>query len=233
MGRSGKPPIAYRLQDHIAFIDGFIDALGLDDIVFVLHDWGVAIGLHFLARFPEQVRAVAFMEGHLHPIERWSDMEPGAEVLFRQVRSADGGRRLVLEENFFVERVLPSGVRRTLSAEEMDADRAPFRRPGDREPIWRFACEIPIEGDPADVGSLLENNLAALSRSSVPKLLCYAEPGAVIRPSEVAWCRSELMNLTALNLGPGIHFLPEDYPDEIGQAIAAWLDRSFEFGAGE
>ena len=118
-------------------------------------------------------------------------------------------------------------MRRTLSTEEMDAYRAPFKQPEDREPIWRFACEIPIEGDPADVGSLLENNLAALSRSPVPKLLCYAEPGAVIGPSEVAWCRSDLTSLTALNLGLGIHFLPEDDPMKSGKRLRhGSIDRS-------
>ena len=89
------------------------------------------------------------------------------------------------------------------------------------------AREIPIEGDPADVGSLLENNLAALSRSPVPKPLCYAEPGAVIGPSEVAWCRSDLTSLTALNLGLGIHFLPEDDPMKSGKRLRhGSIDRS-------
>lgn len=225
MGRSGKPAISYRLRDHIAYVEGFLDALGLTDITFVLHDWGVAIGLDYLRRFPERVRAVAFMEGHLHPIDRWTDFDPAAREMFQRLRTEDVGRRLIVDENFFVETVLPSGVLRTLSPEEMDAYRAPFPSPEDRAPLWRWPQEIPIAGEPADVATLLRANQTALARSPIAKLLLYAHPGAVIGPTEVAWCRSTLTNLTAVDLGEGIHFLPEDHPTAIGQALTLWLDR--------
>lgn len=223
MGWSGKPAIEYRLRDHVAYVDGFLEALGLGEVTFVLHDWGVAIGLHYLARFPERVRGVALMEGHLHPIERWADLGAG-EAIFRQVRSEDVGRKMVIGENFFVEVVLPSGVVRALTEEEMEAYRAPFRRAEDREPLWAWPLEIPIEGEPADVAELMVGYREALVRSTVPKLLFFARPGAVIGAAEVAWCREELTNLTVVDLGEGIHFLPEDHGEAIGRGVVGWLD---------
>lgn len=223
MGGSGKPPIAYRLVDHIAYIDTFIDALNLDRITFVLHDWGIAIGLHYLSRFPERVRALALMEGHIHPIARWDDFDEGGRSTFRALRTEDVGRRMVIDENFFVEMVLQSDVRRTLTAAEMGAYRAPYREPRSREPLWRWANEIPIEGQPADVAAIVRDNQATLAASPIPKLLFHARPGATIGAAEVIWCRENVGNLTVIDLGPGSHFLPEDYPDAIGTGIAGWL----------
>lgn len=223
MGRSGKPPIEYRLIDHSAYIDAFIDALGLGQITFVLHDWGVALGLHYLSRFPQHVRALAFMEGHIHPIDRWEDFDEGGRAIFQALRTEDVGRRMAIDENFFIEAVLPSGVRRTLSDAEMDAYRAPYREPRSREPLWRWANEIPIAGQPADVAAIVRDNQATLAAAPLPKLLCHAQPGAVIGAAEVAWCREHVANLTIIDLGPGGHLLPEDYPDAIGVGIAGWL----------
>ncbi|HEY8599804.1 MAG TPA: haloalkane dehalogenase [Thermomicrobiales bacterium] len=225
MGRSGKPPLAYRLIEHIAYIDTFIDALGLNGITFVGHDWGVAIALHYLKRFPERVRAVAFMEGHIHPIARWDDFDAGGRAMFGALRTEGVGRTMAIDDNFFIETVLPSGVQRTLTAAEMDAYRAPYLAPQDREPLWRWPNEIPIAGYPADVHAIIHDNQATLAASTLPKLLCHATRGATIGPAEVAWCRQTLSNLTTIDLGPGVHFLPEDHPDMIGTAIGEWLGK--------
>ncbi|MDQ3328000.1 MAG: haloalkane dehalogenase [Chloroflexota bacterium] len=223
MGRSGKPPLAYRLRDHIKCVDAFTDTLALDDLILVLHDWGVTIGLHYLTRFPKRVRGVAFMEGHLHPIESWSQLDSGARAMFQNLRASGIGRRMVIEENFFIETVLPSGILRPLAAEEMRAYRAPYIEPRDREPLWRWPQEIPIEGEPADVHDLVRDYRAYLAGTDIPKLLLHARPGAVIGAPEVVWCEVTLSNLTAVAVGPGIHFLPEDHPDAIGIAIGRWL----------
>ena len=138
MGGSGKPPSTYRLRDHAAYLDAFIGALGLAEITFVLHDWGVALGLDYLTRCPERVRAVALMEGHLHPIARWEDYDEGARALFAALRSEADGRRLLIDENVFIETVLPSGMAHALTTEEWAAYRAPYLEPASREPLWRW-----------------------------------------------------------------------------------------------
>lgn len=224
MGRSGKPDLAYRLVDHVAYLDALINALELRDLTLVLHDWGVALGLHYAKRFPERVRAVAFMEGHLRPIESWEHFDEGSRAMFQNLRTDHVGRRMVIEDNFFIETILPAGTQRTLTDEEMDAYRAPYLEKRAREPLWRWPNEIPIGGTPADVVEIVDGNWRFLAASDLPKLLLYARPGAIIGADAVARCKETLPRLTAADVGEGLHFLPEDRPAEIGTALARWLE---------
>jgi haloalkane dehalogenase len=58
---------------------------------------------------------------------------------------------------------------------------------------------------------------------SPTKLLLHADPGAIITEPIRRWCEDTFKNLTSVSVGPGIHFIQEDNPDGIGQAIAAWF----------
>lgn len=223
MGQSGKPDIGYRLVEHIAYVEAFLDALGVHAFTLVGHDWGVVMGLALCRRYPQRVRRIAFMEGHVHPVERWSDFDAGSEAMFRQLRDEHAGPQMVIEENFFVETILPAGTQRTLTHEEMEVYRAPYREKSARLPMLRWVNEIPIEGQPADVQAIVLENQAFLATSELPKLLLHGEPGAVIGAREVAWCVETCRNLTAVDVGAGTHFLPEDQPDAIGRAIADWI----------
>ena len=143
--------------------------------------------------------------------------------MFQQLRDPELGRQLIIDENMFIEVVLPSGVQRTLSEREMSAYRAPFLEAASREPIWRWVQEIPIAGEPADVAEMVRTNQRTLQDSLVPKLLFYAQPGAVIGDAEVTWCHKHCSNLTSINLGAGSHFLPEDHPAAIATGLRGWL----------
>jgi haloalkane dehalogenase len=129
MGLSGKSPTqAYRFLDHARYLDAWFDALHLDrNIVLVLHDWGSALGFYRAFRYRDQVQATVYMEVIVQP-RRWEDFPNGRDAMFRAPRSGPG-EHLVLDENFFIEEVLPKSIR-TLSDKEMAAYRAPFR---DRE----------------------------------------------------------------------------------------------------
>jgi haloalkane dehalogenase len=224
MGRSGKPDIDYRLADHVAFVDAFVDALGLSDLALVGHDWGAVIALNYVRRFPDQVRGAAFLEGHIHPIVSWDDMGEGERQMFQQLRTPGVGERMAIEENFFIETVLPSGMLRTPSRAEMDAYREPYLQKSARRPLWRWPLEIPIEGLPADVTELVTANQAVITDLAIAKLLLHGDPGAVIGAAEVAWCREYGASITIVDVGAGTHFLPEDRPDEIATALCDWLD---------
>jgi haloalkane dehalogenase len=226
MGQSDKPSIAYRLVDHISYVEAFLDALALRDATFVTHDWGVVIGLTLGRQRPELIRGIVLMEGHIHPIAGWDALDAGAQALFQQLRTDGLGQELAIEQNIFIEVVLPSGMHHTLTPHEMETYRAPYREKQARLPLWRWANEIPIQGQPADVHAMVSANQVYLATTNVPKLLLYGQPGAVIGAAEVAWCLRECPGLTASNIGPGIHFLPEDQPDVISAAIAAWYRRA-------
>jgi haloalkane dehalogenase len=224
MGRSGKPDIEYRLVDHIRYVEAFVEALGLTRLSIVGHDWGAVIALDHARRFPGRVRAVAFLEGHIHPIEHWSDLDVGGRDLFQRLREPGTGEQLVIEENFFLEVVLPGGMLRRPSDEEMQAYREPFLEPGSRVPMLRWPREIPIEGSPADVRNLVLANQDVIADPTLPKLLLSATPGAVITEAEVSWCREHGRSLTIADVGAGTHFLPLDQPAAIAVQLCRWLD---------
>ncbi|MGV9779086.1 haloalkane dehalogenase [Streptosporangium sp. NPDC003464] len=222
MGRSGPAPDGgYRFGDHARYLDAWFDALGLtENVTLVLHDWGSALGFHWAARHPERVKAIAYMEAIVQP-RLWSDFPPGRDELFRALRS-DRGEHLVMEENFFVETVLPKSVMRTLTDEEMAAYRAPFQTPASRLPTLMLARELPIDGTPGDVAEIVEQYGRHLSQSPVPKLLVAAEPGALLvgRAAEYARSWPNQREVTV----KGSHYIQEDSPVEIGTALRDFLN---------
>jgi haloalkane dehalogenase len=220
MGRSGKSPRqAYRFADHAAYLDAWFEALGLTDAVtLVVHDWGSALGFHRAFRHPDQFRAIAYMEPIALPM-RWEDFGEAAGV-FQALRS-ERGEHMVLDENFFVEKILPGNVIRGLGEEEMRAYRSPFDAREARLPTLVWPREIPVDGEPADVAAIVASYGQWLSRAAIPKLLVASEPGAIMRGRTRAFCRG-WPNQREVTVGGG-HFLVEDSPHEIGAALADFI----------
>lgn len=224
MGSSGKPDIDYRLVDHVAFVDAFIRVLGLSDLVLVGHDWGVAIALDRLRRHPGDVRAVAMMEGHLRPLASWDAFDEGGRQLFQQLRAPGTGERMVLEENFFLDTLLPAGLVTAISPTQLAAYRSPYPDAASRRPLLRWAREIPVAGEPADVHELMTAAGEHLQGTTAPTLLIHGGAGVLVNADTVAWCRSHLRHLTVYDVGePAGHFLPEDRPDEVADALLGWV----------
>jgi haloalkane dehalogenase len=221
MGRSGKMPHGgYRFADHARYLDAWFEALGLErDVVLVVHDWGSALGFHRAARHPEQMRGIAYMEAIALPMNL-DDFESPRREIFQAIRSSQG-ERMILDENLFVEGILPRGVIRELGPAVLDAYRAPFLERADRLPTLVFPRELPIDGEPADVVAAVERYGRFLKESSVPKLLILAEPGAVLTGRARAFCRS-FPNQREVTV-EGRHFLQEDSPHEIGRALASFI----------
>ena len=204
MGRSDKPDLDYRLVDHARYVDGFIEALGLQRLTLVLHDWGSALGFHYARRHAANVRGLAFMEALVRPVT-WDEWPRTVRPVFEAFRTPEVGWDLVVNQNAFVEQVLPGAIQRTLSEVEMARYREPFREPASRKPVWRWPNEIPIDGEPADVTALVDAYATWLSECDVPKLLLYAhfvQPGAILRKELVDWCRAHMRKLTAVDIGP-------------------------------
>lgn len=230
MGDSGKPEIDYTLQDHETYLYEFIEQLGLKDIILVVHDWGSVLGMKYARLNSQNVSALAFMEAIVPPgmpAPSYEAMGPQVGELFRNLRTPGVGEKMVLENNFFVEEILPKfGVLRELSDLEMEAYRAPFRTPESRKPTLQWPREIPIAGQPAyPVSQVLENG-KWLMESDVPKILFYAEPGALLPRQAVEFLIGNTKNLEVRFLGAGLHFLQEDHPHLIGQGLADWLRRT-------
>ena len=223
MGQSASSPGgAYRFADHARYLDAWFETLGLtSNVTLVLHDWGSALGFHRACRYPQQIRAIAYMEAIVAP-RRWADFPNGRDQIFRALRS-DQGERLVLDENFFIETVLPKSVIRPLGEPEMDAYRKPFLRREARTPTLVWPRELPIEGEPADVVAVVERYGAWLAQSQVPKFFINADPGALLTGSAREACR-KWPNQREVTV-KGIHYVQEDSPDEIGGALRTFLEK--------
>jgi haloalkane dehalogenase len=223
MGRSGRPPIGYHLSDHVAYVEAFVAALDLHDIVFVAHDWGVAIALEYLHRHPARVTAVAFMEGHLWPLADWSEFDAGGRELFRSLRTPGVGERMVQQDKFFPDLVLSSAIRPPLAEADLQEYCQAYLTAGSRLPLLQWAREIPIGGYPARNTALMAASWANFTNSSVPKLLIHGGSGVVLAGDKVARCRSQLPRLTVDDVGDAGHFLPEERPHQIAAALSWWL----------
>jgi len=124
----------------------------------------------------------------------------------------------------FVERILPGSIMRRLTDEEMAEYRRPFAIPGeDRRPTLSWPRQIPIEGAPADVVTVVADYARWLASSAVPKLFINAEPGSILVGRQREFCRG-WPNQSELTVN-GLHFLQEDSPDEIGEALVNFVRR--------
>jgi len=216
MGRSGKSPTrSYRFADHARYLDAWFDKMQLtSDVTLVVHDWGSALGFYRAFRYPDQIRAIAYMEAIASP-RRWEDFGEAAGI-FRALRSPQG-EHMILDQNAFVENVLPRSVIRKLDDEEMAAYRAPFLEREARLPTLAWPRQIPIEGEPADVTAIVEAYGTWLAESEIPKLLILGDPGAIITGRTRDFCRTWRNQREVVV--PGRHFLQEDSPDLIGIAL--------------
>ena len=209
----------YSFEVAFEYLDGLLHEIGADNnVTLVIHDWGSGLGFYWASLNPGAVKGIAYMEAIVMPMS-WEDWPESARGIFQGFRSPKG-EELVLERNMFVEAVLPSSVMRDLSDEEMDAYRAPFDTPDNRQPTLNWPRQIPIEGEPAHMVELVESYGAFMAGSDIPKLFINADPGSILVGKQREFCRSWPNQLEVTV--KGLHFLQEDSPQEIGQAIAAW-----------
>ena len=212
-------PERYSFQVAFDYLDGLLRHIEADqNVTLVIHDWGSGLGFHWASLNPQAVKGVAYMEAIVAPLS-WQDWPESARGIFQGFRS-EKGEDLVLTRNLFVEGVLPSSILRDLSADEMAQYRAPFDTPANRQPTLNWPRQIPIDGEPPHMVSLVEAYGAFMAASPIPKLFINAEPGSILVGVQRDFCRS-WPNQTEVTV-KGLHFIQEDSPDAIGHAIADW-----------
>ncbi len=216
-------PLSYRLKEHQTYINALIDKLELGDrITLMMHDWGGALGFTWACNNQHRVKALAYTQtlmGNLH----WGYWPPHVSDLMRRFKS-DEGEELVLEQNFFVEKILPAMVIRDLPEEVLQEYRRPYRNAGeDRRPTLTWPREIPVNGKPADVLEIIETYISWLKTSEIPKFFIHCEPETVLKGHILQTVRTfpNQMEVTV----PGLHYVHEDSPHQIGEALANWYDQ--------
>ena len=214
-------PDSYQFVEHREYLDGILEALGVNqNVLLVIHDWGSALGFDWANRHRDAVRGICYMEALVRPVT-WDEWPEAATGIFKGFRS-DAGESMVIEKNVFVENVLPASIIRKLEPEEQDEYRRPFARAGeDRRPTLTWPRQIPIEREPADVTKILDDYGAWMSENDVPKLFVNADPGSILIGPQREYCRA-WKNQTEITV-PGLHFIQEDSPNEIGAALAKFI----------
>ena len=214
-------PRRYSFDAAYGYLDSMLTELCADsDVIFILHDWGSALGFLWTCNHPKQVRGLAYMEGIVMPLPSWDDWPEKARGIFQGFRSAKG-EDMILNRNMFIEAVLPSSILRKLTDQEMAGYRAPFVERGSRQTMLNWPRQIPIAGEPADVVAHVQRYADWLRQCFIPKLFINAEPGSILVGTQRDFCRT-WQNQKEVTV-KGLHFIQEDSPDEIGRYLADWI----------
>jgi haloalkane dehalogenase len=213
-------PDSYRFVEHRDYLDALLNHIGaVKNLTFIIHDWGSVLGFDWANRHRDAVLGIAYMEAIVRPMS-WDDWPEQSRPIFSRLRSP-AGENLILERNAFVELILPGSIKRDLKDHEIAEYRRPFKNLGeDRRPTLTWPRQIPIDGEPSEVVSIVQAYADWLSASDVPKLFINANPGAILVGEQREFCR-RWPNQTEVTV-PGIHFVQEDSPKEIGAAVAEW-----------
>src|SRR4051812_30587011 len=227
MGRSGKPDISYDFADHARYLDAWFDALGLERVVLVGHDWGGALAFDWAARHPERVLGLAFFESIVKPMA-WEDLSPQARKRSEAIRTPGTGEEMVLEQNLFLRSAFTGGVLTPVADEELQTYLAPYPTPESRRPILAWARQMPLGGEPAELVARIEAYDAWLAKSpDVPKLLMTFEgsPTLLIGEEMASWCAANTAALETVPCGQAGHHAAEDRPEEVATAVSDLADR--------
>ena len=227
MGDSGKPDIAYTFDDHARYLDAWFDALGLDQVVLIGHDWGGALAFDWAARHPGRVRGIAFTETIVRPMS-WEDFPAAARPRFQSMRRPGVGEAIVLDQNAFIEQALPATIAGGLSEEDHEVYRRPYPTRESRVPLLQWPRAMPLDGEPADVVARIRAYDEWLAGSvDVPKLLLTFEPGpgTMMGKETIDWCAAHVSALEIETHGLAGHHTPEDQPEAIATSLLTWLDK--------
>ena len=215
-----KGNMTYSYDTHKKYFDGFLDAIGVEsNATLVIHDWGSALGFDWANEYPQKVKAICYMEGIVQSME-WEDWNEDAKGIFQGFRSP-AGEEMILEKNLFIEAVLPGSILRKLSDAEMNEYRRPFNDKKSRRPTLDWPRQIPLENNPPEICKIVDSYSQWMAKNNIPKLFINAEPGAILIGKQREFCRT-WKNQKEVTV-KGSHFIQEDSPNEIGNAIFDWL----------
>ena len=207
----------YKYHGQYGYLTGLLDTLELgNDIHLIIHDWGSAMGFQFARENPDRVKSITYMEAIVMPLtwEQWPD---AATKIFQLFRS-EAGEELVLEKNFFVERILLADSATGYTDEEKAEYIRPFLEEGeDRRPTLTWPRQIPLDGNPNAVVEEVRKNAEFHKDSEIPKLFINANPGSILVGEQREFART-WKNQTEITVS-GNHFIQEDSSEEIGTAL--------------
>ena len=212
----------YSFNGQYEYLDGFLKELDLGiRLHLVIHDWGCGLGLKFARLNSSIISSITFMEGVTVPLT-WDQWPDAGIKIFKLFRS-DAGEELILDKNFFVERILFNDPINPMSEETKNEYLKPFAQRGeDRRPTLPFPRNIPFNKQPLDTYSEIIKNAQFHSSSNIPKLFINADPGFLLVGSQRDEVR-DWNNLKEVTV-KGNHFIQEDSPNEITVHIKDFMN---------
>lgn len=227
-GRSDQPELDYTFGDHYRYIKAFIEQLDLQNITLVVHDWGSGLGLHYAAQHPENIKAIITMEALMAPVlpaASYEAMRPDVSGFFQMVREPEAGRKLIVEDNAWLEGFLPAFIARPLADKALKAYQSPFPTEKSRIQVNQWPNEIPIAQQPQETHDIITHYNAFMERTNIPWLYFYSTPGVMATPEGADYWSARAQNIETVYLGHGLHYVQEDNPFAIGRAISDWVRR--------
>ena len=207
----------YKYHGQYGYLTELFDQLDLgNNIHLIIHDWGSAMGFQFARENPDRIKSITYMEAIVMPLtwEQWPDAATKIFGLFR----SEAGEELVLEKNFFVERILLADSATGYTDEEKAEYIRPFINAGeDRRPTLTWPRQIPLDGEPSEVVEEVRKNSEFHKDSEIPKLFINADPGSILVGEQREFART-WKNQTEVTVS-GNHFVQEDSSEEIGSAL--------------
>lgn len=221
-GKSDKPDIDYTVFDHIKYFDAFIESLQLKNITLVMHGWGSVIGFDYAMRHPDNIKGLAFFEAHLRSPDNPQMLSLPVQEISHLLDNPEHAYDVIMNSNYYLNKVLPSGVLRHLTDKEMSAYQQPFLRPGSCKPIWQYLQDLPKGDQPSQVSDLIAHYSEALTKSQIKKLLLFAVPGFITTIDTVTWANDHFPQLTLVDLDEALHYAQESNPQHMANAILEW-----------
>ena len=207
----------YKYHGQYGYLTELFDQLDLgNNIHLIIHDWGSAMGFQYARENPDRIKSITYMEAIVMPLtwEQWPDAATKIFGLFR----SEAGEELVLEKNFFVERILLADSATGYTDEEKAEYIRPFINAGeDRRPTLTWPRQIPLDGEPSEVVEEVRKNSEFHKDSEIPKLFINADPGSILVGEQREFART-WKNQTEVTVS-GNHFVQEDSSEEIGSAL--------------
>lgn len=220
MGQSDRPNIKYTIQDHIEFINGFIQALKLKDITIVMHGWGSIIGFAYAMANEKNCRALIFYEAFLRSLDG-EDLSLPFQEQIREMQ--DLSFDFINQGASFVDSMLPQQIMRSLSDEEKFNYREPFSKTGSAKALAQYMKDLTTISGRNELDKIITDYSKKLTQSKLPKLMLYTVPGFVTTIATIMWAKDNLPNLEIIDIGEELHLAQEATPQVMGESISVWL----------
>jgi haloalkane dehalogenase len=233
-GQSDLPPNGdYSFQAQYQYLEGFMQEMGLENAVLVVNDLGSALGIKYATDHPEKVKGLIMLEAAYMPAQEWYNqltfMQRSMFSIFGKKQKM--AEKMIVTRNKMPKMVMKMGTKRKLKATEMEAYLAPYRESTERRKVYFKGpgpATFPAKGRSltnGDFADVLDQNAKGLLRFPKPMLLLYATPGLIVRKPAIAYAKAHFPNCKLVHIGKGKHFLPEDQPQQIQQAILEFLSQ--------